>query len=211
MRILFLTNNANSEPLIQWLRNDAKEEVLVSGAKATDEKIKEYNPDWMISYNYRYLIEDRILNSFKNRVINLHYSLLPWNRGAYSNLWSFLKDTPKGVTIHIIDAGIDTGDILVQKEIQFDEEKETLFSSYETLQDELQKLFILSWQKIKNFQVKAMPQSGEGSVYYVRDFERIKSILDGKGWDIRICELKKRYKNYQVLMGNNRPKIDEHC
>jgi len=73
-----------------------------------------------------------------NRAINLHPSLLPWNRGAHSNFWSFLEDTPKGVTIHIIDEGIDTGDILLQKKIKFDQSKETLRSSYGRLQQELQ-------------------------------------------------------------------------
>ena len=65
----------------------------------------------------------------------MHISLLPWNRGYHPNIWSFLEDTPKGVTIHYINEGIDTGDIIVQKEIVIDEDKETLKSSYEILHE----------------------------------------------------------------------------
>ena len=60
-------------------------------------------------------------------------------------MWSFLEDTPKGVTIHYIDEGIDTGDIIVQKEVFIDEDKETLKSSYEILNKEIQALFKENW------------------------------------------------------------------
>ena len=54
--------------------------------------------------------------------------------GQDPNLWSFIEDTPKGVTIHEIDEGIDTGDIIFQKEIVLNS-NETLASSYEKLQE----------------------------------------------------------------------------
>jgi len=94
----------------------------------------------------------------KNNIINLHISLLLWNRGAYPNVWSFLEDTPKGVTIYIIDEGVDTGSILAQKEIYIDENIETLRSSYEKLHREIQALFREKWADIKNRSVKKIPQ-----------------------------------------------------
>ena len=94
----------------------------------------------------------------KNNIINLHISLLPWNRGAYPNVWSFLEDTPKGVTIYIIDEGVDTGSILAQEEIYIDENIETLRSSYEKLHREIQALFREKWVEIKNRSVKNIPQ-----------------------------------------------------
>ena len=47
-------------------------------------------------------------------------SYLPFNRGAHSNFWSFIENTPAGVSIHKIDKGIDTGNIIFRKKINFD-------------------------------------------------------------------------------------------
>ena len=59
-----------------------------------------------------------MLDQINYRAINLHISYLPWNRGADPNLWSAVG-MPKGVTIHYINDGFDTGDILFQKAILF--------------------------------------------------------------------------------------------
>jgi len=197
MRVFFLTNNIVSENLIRWLINEAKEEVVVIKNLISKEMVEQHKPDFLISYNYKHIIREDILNLLPNRVINLHTSLLPWNRGAHPNLWSFLEDSPKGMTIHLIDKGIDTGDILVQREIWFDEEKESLSSTYEILQKELQELFVLNWGKIKEFQIVAKAQLAGGSVHFKKDFERIKHIFEDEGWDISIMELKRRFKQHE--------------
>ena len=49
--------------------------------------------------------------------INLHPSLLPYNRGKHPYYWSIVEGTPFGVTIHLVDEGIDSGPILFQKRI----------------------------------------------------------------------------------------------
>src|SRR4051812_8248946 len=56
--------------------------------------------DFLVSFGYRYKVTPDVLARFGWRAINLHISLLPWNQGADPNLWSFLENTPKGVTIH---------------------------------------------------------------------------------------------------------------
>jgi methionyl-tRNA formyltransferase len=139
------------------------------------------------------LIEKDVLDLLPNRAINLHTSLLPWNRGAYPNLWSFLDDTPKGITIHLMDERIDIGNILLQKEVYIQGEKETLSSSYKFLHREIQELFISNWDKMKNFQISQIPQMNGGSVHYIKDFDKIKSILGDDGWNIKIPDLKKRF------------------
>jgi len=52
------------------------------------------------------------------RVINTHPSYLPFNRGKYPYYWSIVEGTPFGVTIHLVERGIDTGPILWQEEIE---------------------------------------------------------------------------------------------
>ena len=66
----------------------------------------------------------------------MHISYLPYNRGFYLNFWSFIDNTKKGVTIHYIDEGIDTGDIIFQKEV-FSNEK-----TYNKLKQEIEDFFI---------------------------------------------------------------------
>ena len=195
MKILFLSNNEISNNLINWLKSTAKEEIIICNKPINVKFLKKIKPCFIISYNYRFIIKQGIINYMKSNIINLHISLLPWNRGAYPNVWSFLKNTPKGVTIHIIDEGIDTGPILVQKEILIDENIETLKSSYEKLHKEIQELFKGNWNDIKNRKIKPKPQNLKGSVYYVKDFKKIEHLVSDEGWDMPVKEFKNRYKN----------------
>lgn len=192
MRILFLTNNENTKSLVNWLRSDAGEEVTVTGDKLTEGMVASHKPDFVISYNYKHIISEDVLNLLPKRVINLHASLLPWNRGAYPNIWSFLQGTPKGVTIHLIDKGLDTGDVLIQKEVEISE-NETLASSYGILQKEMQSLFKSNWSEIKSFKVSSKSQPPGGSVHFIKDFENIRNLLGNKGWNITIRELKDKF------------------
>lgn len=114
------------------------------------------NIDFIISYGYRHIIKRALIEHFGDRAINLHCSLLPWNRGSDPNVWSFLEDTPKGVTIHCIDEGIDTGKIIAQREVQFDS-FETLHSTYEKLSLAIEKLLMEKWYEICSGTVIPIP------------------------------------------------------
>lgn len=193
MKILFLTNNPITKSLSDWLRYNAQEEITITDERISKAMLDHEMPVLTISYNYRYIIPKDILNALNGRVINLHISLLPWNKGADPNVWSFLEETPKGVTIHLLEEGVDTGKILLQKEILFDEDKETLFSSYSILHEEIQKLFIENWQQIKCFDIVPIPQPVGGSRHTTKNFVKIRHILGDEGWNTSISEVKKRY------------------
>ncbi len=197
MKILFLGGNLSKE-LVEWLIKQG-EEIIYTEKKIDFDYILQSKPEMIISYNYKYIISKEIIEFVKRRAINLHISYLPWNKGAHPNVWSFLEDTPKGVTIHIIDEGIDTGPILVQKEVYMDENTETLRSSYEKLHREIQELFKRNWDDIKNKRLKLTPQDLKGSIHYVKDFKKIEYLISDKGWDIPIKELKNKYKNLIVV------------
>jgi len=72
----------------------------------------DFSADFIVSFGYRHILKEPILRSVARPIINIHISYLPWNRGADANFWSWFKHTPKGVSIHEIDAGIDTGPVL---------------------------------------------------------------------------------------------------
>jgi len=194
MKVEFLTNNDISLSLADWLKQSRGEQVLINKERLNPENLKKRQPDLVVSYNYKYIIPPDVLGILPGKFINLHISLLPWNRGADPNFWSFVENSPKGVTIHLIDEGIDTGNILLQKEIIFNEEEETLASSYRKLHQALQDLFKSNWTHIRNFEIVPQTQIKEGgSIHYLKDFAKTKSILGDEGWNIPIPLLKKRF------------------
>lgn len=199
MKILFLTNNTVSAPLANWLSERA--EVIIWQENISLSLLNEIGPDLVVSYSYRHIIKTDVLAALPNKFINLHISFLPYNRGADPNAWSFLLDTPKGITIHLIDEGIDTGPILAQEEVEFDENNETLGHSYTILQDRIQALFKKHWPQMCDGAISALPQKGEGSHHYAREFSAIKDELMGEeGWNVNIRVFKERYAKYLALM-----------
>ncbi len=137
--------------------------------------------DWIILFGYPHILSGEIIRKARNPILNLHISFLPYNRGASPNFWSWYDNTPKGVSIHEIDEGIDTGNILIQRE-QVLSESETLRSSYDKLRKHIETLFIQNFDKIVSGEISSIPQKGGGSVHRLKEFEEIKHILS-QGWD----------------------------
>ena len=186
--VLFL-GSADS-PLVAWLEQQG--ESVLTTCEILDKKfVIESNISFIISYGYRHIIKSDILSLFPRQAINLHISYLPWNKGADPNFWSFVQDTPKGVTIHYLDPGLDTGDIIVQKEITFNEKVETLASSYKKLHDEIQHLFKVNWHFIKNKSCLSFKQPVGGSFHRLKDKEPLQYLLKN-GWDTPVSLLKNK-------------------
>ena len=84
-----------------------------------DRKIIEIflNSEYGISSLFGHILPDKLLNTVRGGIINLHPSLLPIGRGADPIAWSIIDQRKQGITIHKIDAGLDTGVILSQKDI----------------------------------------------------------------------------------------------
>lgn len=198
--VLFLTNNENSRDLFLWLK-EKNEEVYLINEKITSEIVQAYSPKVMISFNYKYMIPKDIIDMMQGQIFNLHISLLPYNRGASPNFFSFIENTPKGVTIHQIDEGLDTGPILAQKRIIFDESKETFASSYEKLILEIQMLFKENWSSIsdKNYQLYA--QTRGGTFHTSDDFKRIYERFPFS-WNDNILAYKKKWRRIDGKGGN---------
>ena len=144
--------------------------------------------DFIVSYGYRHILKKDLLDKFANRAINLHISLLPWNRGADPNLWSILEDTPRGVTIHFLDNGIDTGDIIAQRTVDCLSAVDTLKSSYERLTRAIEELFMDVWPKLRVGDVEATHQASGGSFHRSKDRVAFEHLLT-KGWDTPVVEL----------------------
>lgn len=189
--ILFLTNNENTRDLYEWLCAGEPAVYRISN-KITLEMVKAMEPSFLVSFNYRHIVPGEVLEYMQGKVVNLHTSYLPYNRGSSPNFFSFLDNTPKGVTIHLMDAGLDTGDILCQRELIFDEEKETFASTYERLLCEIKALFRENWQEIKAGTIVPQKQVGEGTCHRMKELEDIRKrvLFD---WNMTVAEFRKKY------------------
>jgi len=73
-------------------------------------------PDLLVLGGTR-IIKPKILEVPVKSTVNSHPGLLPWLRGSASVGWALYKDMPQGATAHFIDPGIDTGDIIVSRQL----------------------------------------------------------------------------------------------
>lgn len=77
----------------------------------------------LISINYLFIIDDDLIQLPKKIAINIHGSFLPKYRGRTPHVWAIINNEKyTGVTIHKIDKGCDTGDIIEQLKIPIQEE-----------------------------------------------------------------------------------------
>lgn len=80
------------------------------------EKLKEYDAELFVSMSFDQILKRDILIASNKGFINCHAGALPFYRGRNILNWVLINDEPEfGVTVHYIDEGIDTGDIILQK------------------------------------------------------------------------------------------------
>ncbi len=145
-----------------------------------------------VSYRYQHILPPSVLDALAGNVINLHISLLPWNRGSDPNLWSFLDDTPKGVTIHYMTQEIDAGDVVAQQEMFFPDPKETLASTYDKLNIAILELFRSAWPAIRSGRCARRKQPHGGTSHKIGERQRIQHLLEELGWNTPVANLKGR-------------------
>jgi methionyl-tRNA formyltransferase len=156
-KCLFLGYDNKKTSLIKFLKSNKIKVTLHRNKTLTYAVAKKY--DIIISFGYRRIVAKEIIAKLNRPIVNLHISYLPYNRGAHSNFWSFKNKTPKGVTIHEIDDGIDTGNILFRKKINFLIKKNTsLKDTYLILRNEMEKLFKKNFNRIISGKYKIIKQ-----------------------------------------------------
>ncbi len=197
LKVIILTNNRNALKLISYLEQKGESLSIIS-CRINLDMVKRINPKIIISYNYKYVVGSEVINYVNGEIFNLHISFLPWNRGSSPNYWSFVENTPKGVTIHQMDKGLDTGDIIIQEEMFFDEERESFSSSYEKLNDRIVELFIQNWESIKDRTYQLKKQEGEGSYHTIKDFKKFTkgNVID---WNENIADYKRKLERRENL------------
>lgn len=206
MRILFLGNSWLGYRILRWLKEEhedivalvihpkgrqkfAREIISVSGlgssrifrgdqlrTPATIDAMRAIYPEIGISVMFGFIIPADLLSIFPKGCINLHPSFLPYNRGAFPNVWAIVDGTPAGVTLHFIDEGIDTGDIIAQRKVPV-ETVDTGETLYEKLEESAFAMFVETWPLIKAGDVYRKEQRKEaGTFHRLQDVQMIDRI-----------------------------------
>ncbi len=101
--------------------------------------LEQYKPDLILLIGYMRILSPLFVHAYKDTILNVHPSLLPAFAGGMDMnvhqavIESGVKET--GCTIHLVDEGVDTGKILVQKKCLVDPN-----DTAETLKEKVQKL-----------------------------------------------------------------------
>ena len=178
MKILILGPSQRNEKVRAFLEN--KGHIVDTTIEEIDiDAVKNNGVDFLVSNGYAPIIKPSVIRLFPRRIINIHPSYLPYGRGVYGNLWSFFSGTPKGVSIHYIDEGIDSGAVIARKLIDFEGQR-TLADTFNHLMKSAEDLFMEYWQAIENQSCDAVDQGGlteEGSYHNRRQSERVIDLL----------------------------------
>jgi len=118
---------------------NVKKEVI-SDQKKLLNKLLEENISVIFLLGYMKKVPKEIINSFM--VINLHPSLLPLHKGLNAVEKSFKSKTGCGITLHFASEEIDSGEILIQKEINI--------TNIKTIEEYYIKLKKIEYIEVKN-------------------------------------------------------------
>lgn len=103
---------------------------------------------------------------FSDKLYNIHFSFLPEYKGVYPTIWPLLNNAAySGVSLHLIDAGIDTGDIIDQIKVPIQLE-DTSWNLYEKCLQAASFLFRKNFFQLISNGADAVPQSFLASSYY---------------------------------------------
>jgi methionyl-tRNA formyltransferase len=76
--------------------------------------LQQLQPDVLLSVFYDKILKHPVLELPSIAAVNIHFGLLPFNRGSFPIPWAMIDGNDPGVTMHHMDPGVDTGDIIAQ-------------------------------------------------------------------------------------------------
>ncbi|MGE5894270.1 MAG: methionyl-tRNA formyltransferase [bacterium] len=154
------------------------------------DKLKALSPEFIVVIAYGKILPREILDIPTGGCLNVHASLLPAYRGAAPVQWSLIKgEKVTGVTTMLMDEGMDTGSILIRREVAIARKDDG-----QTLSDRLSRvsaaLLIETLRSLRSNTVQPKPQEGvpsyapsltkeEGRINWQRDAEDLFNFVRG--------------------------------
>jgi UDP-4-amino-4-deoxy-L-arabinose formyltransferase/UDP-glucuronic acid dehydrogenase (UDP-4-keto-hexauronic acid decarboxylating) len=134
-QIRLLTHTLDRNRCLVDFASTHRIETCVFAVKSDDARhwVEAFGPDVLFSLYFRDIIPQAILARLPLGGVNLHPSLLPRARGAFSVPWTIINgDRVTGITYHHMTAAVDAGNILLQKEVPVRPD-DTAYSLYHRL------------------------------------------------------------------------------
>ena len=144
------------------LRDAVKSNVPIfdAGQLEDPETVKalhDLKPTHGLSVLFGYLLKPDIIEIFPHGIANLHPSMLPQGRGSHPDAWAIASRQPAGVTLHLIDEGLNTGPILLQEEVM-KLDSDTAATLYARLMDTATQFLASAIERWIQGQLKPVPQ-----------------------------------------------------
>lgn len=155
------------------------------------ELFKSHEADAAVVVAYGRILPETFLRAFPKGAINVHFSLLPKYRGAAPVNWAIARGEEKtGVTTMKMDAGLDTGDILLQRETEIGED--------ETAIELMQKLSSLGANLLSETltmfgELTAQPQN-DADATFAPIMKKEDGLID---WNLTAAEIADRVRGFQ--------------
>ena len=156
-------------------------------------EIKELNPDVICVVAYGKILPKEILEIPKFGCVNVHGSLLPKYRGAAPIQWAVLNgDKTTGITTMYMNEGMDTGDMILKKEVEIGED-ETTGELWQRLSKIGGELLVETLKLIETGKAPREKQTGESSLAPMLSKEM--ALIDWESSDV--------YKIHNLIRGLN--------
>ncbi|MFY7965467.1 MAG: phosphoribosylglycinamide formyltransferase [Chitinophagaceae bacterium] len=116
--------------------------------------LNEFKIDFIVLAGYMRLIGTVLLQAFPKKIVNIHPSLLPKYKGLNAVQQALdNNDKELGVTIHYVDEGMDTGEIIAQEKITIEDLNESLDEIMQKVHNIEHKLYVETLKRILNYKL----------------------------------------------------------
>lgn len=166
-KVCILTSRKIGEKCLEWAKNNTPEKYIITS--------NIIESDIIISILYDKILP---LSSLNNRIgYNFHPGILPEYRGAGAFSWAIINEDQKsGITLHLINEGIDTGDIIEIEEFQI-LNTDTAFSLFSKGEKIIFKMFKKWYHNLLKMDYISTPQlENKARIYYRKDLDKVKDI-----------------------------------
>ena len=165
--------------------------------------------DYFISLEFDQIVKPEKFST--ENIYNIHFSKLPEYKGMYTSVWPILFGNKEaGVTLHKIDRGIDTGDIVAQKifGLTTSDRSQDCYRKY----IENSKQLLSDWfKKIIDGEIALTKQAAVGASYYSTktiDYANLEIDFNKTAWQIQRQVYAFSFRPYQLLNFNKKEVTD---
>jgi methionyl-tRNA formyltransferase len=182
-RYLALRGRAHSgasrtESLAEWARARGLEVLYERRLRDSVDAVRRLDPDLMVLVGAD-IVPPGLLEVPRLGTINPHYGLLPAFRGMNVTEWSVYRGAPVGVTVHLVDSGIDTGAILLREEVAIDP-ADTFASLRSKHQDVAARLLVRAALELRDGTARPRGQDLDAGRQYYRMHPALRRVAESR-------------------------------